>query len=378
MDFDIPSEELALRDEIRRFAARELAPASRHYDETASFPHESMKKLAQLGMMGLNIPEEYGGVGTSPLGIVLVIEEMTAACAGTASAIGAHYLATDSLLIGGDETIKRRFLVPAAAGEKLGAYALTEPQAGSDPNAMRTRAVPEGDGYRLRGTKHFISNGGEADFVVVYARTDMEAAHRGISAFVIEKGMPGFKVERSEEVMGIRAGRIYELSFDCHVPRENMVGSPGQGFKIAMGVLDRGRVDVAAMSLGLAGAALKAAVSWAKERSTFGQPIGSYQGIQWMLADMDTWLEASRMLTYQAAWRRAQDKGRYSREAAMAKLFASEAAGRIADLALQIHGGYGYSRELPLERYVRDARILRIFEGTSEMQRNIIAKHLLA
>jgi butyryl-CoA dehydrogenase len=213
---------------------------------------------------------------------------------------------------------------------------------------------------------------------VVYARTDKEAGHRGVSAFVVERDMPGFTVVRNEDIMGIRASRVYELAFDCVVPASHMLGAPGSGFKIAMSVLDRGRIDVAAMSLGLARAALDEAVSWAKQRIAFGNPVASYQGIQWMLADMETSLEAAKLLTYRAAWLRGRNSGRFTREAAMAKLFASEAVGRITDLALQIHGGYGYSRALPLERYARDARILRIYEGTSELQRNIIARYLLA
>jgi alkylation response protein AidB-like acyl-CoA dehydrogenase len=378
MDFEFSAEELALQEEVRRFSTRELAPAAKHHDETGTFPSAHIAKLGELGVMGINVPEAYGGVGATPLGVVLAMEEMTAACAATASAVGAHYLATDSLLIGADEALKQRILVPAAQGRLLGAYALTEPHSGSDPNAMKTRAFPESGGYRIQGVKHFISNGGEADFVVVYARTDKEAGHRGISAFVVERGTKGFTVVRSEDIMGIRGSRVYELSFDCQVPAENMVGAPGSGFKIAMSVLDRGRIDVAAMSLGLARAALAEAVSWAKERIAFGNPVASYQGIQWMLADMETSLEAAKLLTYRAAWLRGRNQGRFTREAAIAKLFASEAVGRITDLALQIHGGYGYSRDLPLERYARDARILRIYEGTSELQRNIIARYLLA
>ncbi|MGH7068828.1 MAG: acyl-CoA dehydrogenase family protein [Acetobacteraceae bacterium] len=377
MDFDFAEEDLALQSEMRRFAEHELRPAARDLDETASFPSGQIAKLAELGVMGLNVPESYGGSGASALALVLAMEEMSAACAATASVVGAHFLATDSLLIGGSETLKQRFLVPAAKGEVLGAYALTEPMAGSDVASMRTRAVREGERYHIQGVKHFISNGGEADFVVVYARTDPDAGHRGISAFVVERSTPGFSVGHSEDLMGIRGGRVYELTFDCHVPLDHLVGTPGGGFKIAMAVLDRGRIEVAAMSLGIARAAFDDATAWSRQRVSFGHPIASYQGIQWMLADMETALEAARLLTYRAAWLRGRATGRFTREAAMAKLFASEAVGRITDLALQIHGGYGYTRSLPLERYLRDARILRIYEGTSEMQRNIIARHRL-
>ncbi|MGQ0663147.1 MAG: acyl-CoA dehydrogenase family protein [Pseudomonadota bacterium] len=377
MDFDFTSEELAMREEARRFAAAVLAPRAAHFDATGEFPFEHIAPLADFGAMGLNLPEAYGGAGASPLSLVLVFEEMTAACAATVSAVGAHYLATDAILLGGGEEIKRRLLPAAATGKLIGAYALTEPDSGSDAAAMKTQARPEGNGWRLRGTKHFITNGAEADFVVVFARTDPEAGHRGVSAFVVDKGTPGFAVSRHDDIMGIRASRIYELTFDCLVPAANLVGPQGSGFATAMAVLDRGRIEVAAMGLGLARAALEAAIAWAKERAAFGRKIAEYQGIQWMLADMATELDAARLLTYRAAWLRGKGAGRFAKESAMAKLFASEMAGRVADLALQIHGGHGYTRALPLERYVRDARILRIFEGSSEVQRNIIARHLL-
>jgi alkylation response protein AidB-like acyl-CoA dehydrogenase len=369
-------EEEALRDEMRRFAERELAPAAAALDATAVFPWEHLKKLGPLGVLGLNLPEVYGGVGASPLAMVLVMEEMTRGCAATASVVGAHYLATDAILLGGDEALKRHVLPAAAAGERLGAFALTEPRSGSDPAGMLTRAVPERGGWHLSGVKHFISNGAEADFIVVFARTDPEAGHRGMSAFLVEKGTDGLAVGRHEDIMGIRAARVYEVSFDCHLPSDNLIGAPGTGFKTAMMTLDRSRIEVAAMGLGIARAALEAATQWAKERSAWGQPIASYQGIQWMLADMATELEAARHLTWHAARCRAAGS-RFTREAAMAKLFASEMAGRVADRALQIHGGYGYTRGLPLERHVRDARILRIFEGSSEIHRNVIARQLL-
>ena len=346
-------------------------------DATGRFPVENIRELAELGVLGVNLPVEYGGAGASPLGIALVMENVTTGCAATASAIGAHFLATDAILIGGSEAQKRRFLPAAAAGTSLGAYALTEPRSGSDPARMTTRARAEGGGFRISGTKHFITNGGEADFLVVFARTGDEPGSRGISAFVVEAAGGGVTVSAPEPIMGIRGSRIYEVDFDCLVPAEHLLGAPGGGFKIAMAVLDRGRVDVAAMGIGLARAALDAATAWARERTSFSHAIADYQGIQWMLADMATTLEAARLLTYKAAWVRAKDV-RFTLEAAMAKLYASEAAGKIADLALQIHGGYGYTQALPLERFVRDARILRLFEGSSEIQRNIIARYVLA
>jgi alkylation response protein AidB-like acyl-CoA dehydrogenase len=378
MDFRFSPEELALRDAVHRFAQERLAPAAAGVDESAEFPWEGVRGLADLGVLGLNLPEAHGGTGASPLALALAMEEMTAGCAATASAVGAHYLATDAIHLGGDDTLKSRYLPRAARGEILGAYALTEPQSGSDPGAMRTRAWLERDAYRIEGVKHFITNGQEADFVVVFARTEPEAGHRGISALVVERDTPGFTITRHEEIMGIRGSRIYELAFDCRVSASQLVGASGSGFKIAMAVLDRGRIETAAMGLGLARNAFDAAVVWAKQRKGFGNPIAKFQGIQWMLADMATSLKAARLLTYRAAWSRGQGDRRFTQEAAMAKLFASEMAAKVTDLALQIHGGYGYTRSMPLERYVRDARILRIFEGTSEIQRNVIARSLLA
>lgn len=377
MDFEIPPEDAALGEEIGRYARAVLAARAPEIDRTGAFPRDNVRDLAALGVLGVNIPAAYGGVGASPLGIALVIEAMTYGCAATASAIGAHFLATDAILIGGSEEQKQRLLPRAAAGEALGAYALTEPRSGSDPAGMLTRAHREGAGYRITGTKHFITNGGEADFLVVFARSSDEPGHRGISAFVVETAMGGVAASPPEEIMGIRGSRIFEMNFDCQVPEANLLGEPGHGFKIAMAVLDRGRVDVAAMGVGLGQAALDAAVAWARERTAFSHKIAEYQGIQWMLADMAMSLEAARLLTHKAAWVRHLGQRRFTTEAAMAKLFASEAAGRITDLALQIHGGFGYTRALPVERYVRDARILRIFEGSSEIQRNIIARALL-
>lgn len=377
MVFEVPSEDAAIGEEIARFSREVLAKRAAEIDRTAEFPWQNVRDLAELGAMGVNIPAEYGGVGASAFGIALTMEHMTYGCAATAAAVGAHYLAVDAILIGGSEEQKKRYLPGAAAGKALGAYALTEPRSGSDPAGMLTRATPEGSGYRITGTKHFITNGGEADFLVVFARSSEEPGHRGVSAFIVEAGRGGVTASEPEEIMGIRGSRIFEVSFDCVVPRENLLGELGRGFKIAMAVLDRGRVDVAAMGLGLGRAALEAAIGWAKERTAFSQKIGEYQGIQWMLADMATSLEASRLLTYKAARARYLDRGRFTTEAAMAKLFSSEATAKITDLALQIHGGFGFTKALPLERYVRDARILRIFEGSSEIQRNIIARDLL-
>jgi alkylation response protein AidB-like acyl-CoA dehydrogenase len=377
VDFLIPDSDKALGDEIARYAREVLSRRAAEIDLTGRFPTENIRELSDLGVLGVNIPAAYGGVGASPLGIALVMEAMATGCAATASAVGAHYLATDAILIGGNEEQKARLLPAAALGAKLGAYALTEPRSGSDPAGMLTQAREEGGAFRLAGTKHFITNAAEADFFVVFARAADPPGSRGINAFYVDAADGGITTSEAEPIMGIRGSRIYEVSLDCHVPRENLLGELGQGFKIAMAVLDRGRVDVAAMSLGIARVALDAAVAWSKERSAFSHKIAEYQGIQWMLADMATRLEAATLLTYKAAWARAQG-GRFTAEASMAKLFASEAAGEITDLALQIHGGFGYTQALPLERYVRDARILRLFEGSSEIQRNIIARYVLS
>jgi len=377
MSSDFAAEDLALRDAVRGFAQRELRPRAAALDEAGAFPAEHLPGLAALGLMGANLPARWGGPGISAIALMLAVEEVASACAATASMVTAHYLATDAILIGGDDALRGRYLPPAAAGRALGAYALTEPAAGSNPADLRTRATREGAQYRLDGVKHFISNGGLADFVVVFAKTDPAAGHRGISAFVLDKGTPGLSAAAPEPTMGVRAGQIFELRFDqCRVPAENRIGEEGSGFKTAMRVLDGGRVEVAAMCLGIAQAAFDEALAWAKTREIAGHALAVHQGVQWMLADMATELAAARHLTRHAAALRETGQ-RFSTEAAMAKLFASEMAQRVTDRALQLHGGYGYSRRLPLERYVRDARIMRIYEGASEVQRNLIAKDLL-
>ena len=373
MDFLYDDDERALRDAARDFARRELAPRAAAADRDAAFAPGHMEGLAAFGAMGLNLPEAWGGAGASAVGLALAVEEIAAACAATASTVTAHYLATDVILLGGDDALKSRYLPAAAEGRALGAFALTEPGAGSDPADMTMRAEKADDGYRLRGSKHFISNAGSADFMVVFARTDPEAGYKGISAFVVDRDTPGVSTGPPEPTHGIRASHVFAVHFDCMVPAENRIGGAGAGFRTALMVLDRGRIETAALALGIAGAALDAARNWARERQVSGQAVASFQGIRWMIADMATELDAARLMTWRAA-RLRQRGGRFSREAAMAKLYASEAAGRIADRALQIHGGYGYTSALPLERYARDARILRIYEGTSEIQRNIIAR----
>jgi butyryl-CoA dehydrogenase len=369
-------DEIAAIDMVRRLARDTLLPAAADTDESASFPRQQLNALAELGVLGMNLPETWGGSGLSALALAASVEAIAGACGSTASALTAHFLATDTILIGGDDALRQRYLPAAASGQLLGAFALTEPRAGSNPADMKCRAVATDDGYHLTGVKHFISNGGVADIIVVFAVTDPAAGHRGISAFLVERNTPGLTASSPERTMGLKGGHIFELSFDCRIPAQNRLGAEGGGFRTAMKVLDNGRIEVAAMCLGIAQAALDAAVAWAQQREISGHALSSYQGIQWMIADMATQLRAARLLVEDAARKRGTGLP-YSQESAMAKLFASEAAGRIADLALQIHGGYGFTRALPLERYVRDLRIMRIYEGSSEIQRTIIARNII-
>lgn len=376
MNFELDQVELAVVETAEKLAREVIQPHAQHYDETETFCAESLQALAELGGMGINLPEEYGGLGIGSLAMSRVVEAVAGACASTASALTAHFLATDSILIGGTEAQKQQWLPRAATGELLGAFALTEPAAGSNPADMRCRAQRENGGWRVRGSKHYITNAREAGFIVLYAKTDAEAGHKGISAFMIPQGTAGISFSSPEKTMGLRGSTIYELALDCWLPETALLGSEGAGFNTAMAVLDRGRVEVAAMSLGIANAALQASLNWVRERQIGPKPLAAYQGTQWRLADMYAQLEGARMLTWKAAARR--DSGeRFSLDSATAKLVAAECAGFITDAALQLHGGYGYIRDLPLERYVRDARILRIFEGTSEVQKIIISRSLL-
>lgn len=377
MPFDYDASDLAVAEQVRRFATEALATRAAAIDQGSIFAREHIPGLAELGIMGMNLPEHWGGPGVSPIALFLAVEAMAEACASTTSMVTAHFLATDTLLIGGDEALQERYLPAAAAGTALGAFALTEPGAGSNPADMTTRAVLSNGVYRLTGVKHFISNAGAADFLAVFAVTDPAAGHRGISAFAVDGRTPGVTVGPPEPTMGLKGGHVFEVHLDCEVPIENRIGAEGSGFRTAMKVLDNGRIEIAATCTGIATAALNAAVAWAKERKVGGAAIAEFQGLQWMLADMATQLEAARLLGLNAARLRAQGR-RFSKEASMAKLFASEMAGKVTDLALQIHGGYGYSAKLPLERHARDARIMRIYEGSSEIQRNIIARNILS
>ncbi len=374
----VTEEDRSLADAIARFAAEALAPMAQAIDEEARSATCHLPQLGALGVMGMNLPERWGGAGVSPTAMLLSLVEISRACAATSSMIGAHYLGTDALLIAGDDDQRARYLPRAARGEWLAGFALTEPRGGSNPADLRTRAVRDGDHYRIDGVKHFISNAAEAKFLVVFARTDATAGARGVSAFVVDTDLPGLRVSAPEKLMGIRGGHAFEVAFDAvRVPLSNRLGDEGSGFRTAMKVLDNSRLDVAATALGIAEAALAAAVAWARERQVGGEALAGKQGIQWMLADMKLRLEASWGLTMQALALRTAGQP-FTLQSAMAKLHASEMVGFVADRALQIHGGYGFTREMPLERYVRDARILRIYEGSSEIQRNIIARLLLA
>lgn len=362
---------------VAAFCREVLMPAAADLDAREAFATCHRAALAELGLMGLNLPAGQGGAGVDPFTLFEAIALIAGACGSTASMVTAHYLATDSILYGGSAAQQARWLPDAARGRLLGAFALTEPGAGSNPADMTSTARKEGNAYRLRGTKHFISNAGAADFIVVYAKTDPSAGARGISAFVVEPAQGGVAVGPHERTMGLKGGHVFEVALDCLVPEENRLGAEGSGFRTALKVLDAGRLDIAACCVGIAEAAFAAARDWVKSRKVGGAPVAELQGIQWMIADMATDIAAARGLARAASAARAAGR-RYSLESSLAKLFASEMAGRVTDQALQIHGGYGYIRDLPLERYVRDARIMRIYEGSSEIQRNIIARAVLA
>jgi len=376
MDFELNDEQQMIRKMVREFAEKELAPHAAEVDAQGQFPWDAIHKMGELGLLGLNVPEAYGGVGADMVSYALAIEEIARACGSTALTVAAHALCTTPLALFGNEEQKRKYLVPLAQG-KLGAFGLTEPGAGSDAAAAKTTAVRDGDWWVLNGSKIFITNGGLADVLIIVAVTDKSKGTRGISAFIVEKGTPGFTPGREEEKMGLRGSLTSQLFLEnCRVPAANLLGNEGDGFKYALATLDSGRIGIGAMSVGLAQAALEASLRYAKERVQFGQPIANFQAIQWMLADMGTQIEAARLLVYRAA--ALKDKGqRFTKEAAMAKLFASEMAERACHKAIQIHGGYGYVREYAVERFYRDVRLCEIGEGTSEVQRLVIARQLL-
>lgn len=378
MDFCLTEEEQSIRKMVSDFSREVLAPKAAELDENNRFPTETIKQLAELGLMGIAYPEGYGGVGAGSISEAIAVEEITAACAATGSILTAHYLGTDSLYLGAGEEMKQKYLVPGFTGEHLFAFCLTEPGGGTDVSSMKTTARLEGDEYVLNGTKIFITNAGYADTYIVYAKTDTALGARGISAFVVEKDTPGLSFGAGDNKMGIRGARTDEVIFDqCRIPKENIVGEEGDGFKLAMQVVDRGRIGIAAMAVGLSQAALDEAVSYSKERIAFDQPISKYQGIQWMLAEMEADIEIGRLYTYYAASLKDKEGYRLSKEASIAKLFTSEASNRIVHKAVQIHGGYGYMKEYTIERLYRDQRILEIFEGTSQVQKMVVSHHLL-
>jgi len=368
-----------IRQAARDFAQNEIAPVAAHFDETGEFPSATIKKMGAQGFMGLEIPEEYGGAGLDTMAYVLALEEISKADAshGTIMSVN-NSLCCHGIYKYGTEAQKQRYLKAVASGQKVGAYSLTEPMSGSDAGTMKSRAVREGDHYVINGRKSWVTSAPVADYIVTFTMTAPEKQHKGITAFIIETDQPGFVRGKKEPKLGIRASATSEIVFENYrCPVENRLGAEGEGFKIAMTVLDAGRIGIAAQALGIAEAAYEASVAYAKEREAFGQKIGEFQGIQWKIADMKMRIEASRLLIYSAALAKERGKttgARYTLEASIAKLHASETAMFCAHEAVQIHGGMGYSKELPVERYFRDAKITEIYEGTSEIQRMVIAR----
>jgi butyryl-CoA dehydrogenase len=378
MDFALTQEQKMIRDAARDFAQKEIAPIAAELDKEERFPTEIVKQLGQLGLMGMTIPTEYDGGGMDNISYVLAVEEISKACASTGIIMSVHNsLVTYPVYEFGSDELKKKYLPALAKGEKLGAFSLTEANAGSDAGNQQTLAVEDGDHYVINGSKIFVTAGNMADLIILFACTDKSLGSKGISAFLIEKEWEGFKIGSLEHKLGIRAASTAELVLtDLKVPKENVLGNVGQGFKIGLRALDGARVGVAAQAVGIAQAAYETAVKYAKQREQFGKPISTFQAIQWMIADMTVKIEAARLLLWEAAY--AKDTKKYfSKEAAMAKLFASEMASKCASDAIQILGGYGYTREYPVERNYRDARITQIYEGTSEVQKLVIAATVL-
>jgi alkylation response protein AidB-like acyl-CoA dehydrogenase len=376
---ELTSEHEMIQQAARDFAMNEIAPIAAEFDESGEFPRETIRKMGEMGFMGIEIPEEYGGAGLDTLSYVLALEEISKADAahGTIMSVN-NSLYCNAILRYGTEEQKQKFLQPVASGSAVGAYSLTEPMSGSDAGTMRSRATRKDDGYLINGRKSWVSSGPVADFILVFTMTEPEMLHKGVTAFLIESDRPGYSVGKAEPKLGIRASATCEILFeDCEVADENRLGEEGEGFKIAMSVLDAGRIGIASQALGIAEASYQASLQYAREREAFGQKIGQFQGIAFKLADMKTKIEASRLLIYRAALAKERSKltgERFTLQASMAKLFASETASYCASEAVQIHGGMGYSKELPVERYYRDAKITEIYEGTSEIQRLVISR----
>jgi butyryl-CoA dehydrogenase len=378
MVFDLTEEQRMIQEMARNFAQKEVLPKAAELDESGRYPGELVKQMAELGLLGVAVPEEYGGAGMDNVCYAIAMEEIARACASTAVIMSVNNsLVCDPLLKFGTEEQKKKYLVPLASGRKLGCFGLTEPGAGSDAGSQKTTAVRNGDHYVLNGTKNFITNAPEADLCILFAMTDKEKKHKGITTFILDLKVNGVSIGKHEKKMGIKASPTASIILeDVKIPVADRLGNEGDGFKVAMGTLDGGRIGIAAQAIGIARASLEDALAYAKERKQFGQPIAEFQAIQWMLADMATEIDAARLLAYRAAWLKDR-KARHSKESAMAKLYASEAAMRAGVKGIQIHGGYGYIREYPAERHFRDAKITEIYEGTSEIQRLIISSALL-
>jgi butyryl-CoA dehydrogenase len=379
MDFQLDEMEQAVADTAREFAQKKVKPIARDLDQTARFPKELVKEMGELGLMGIYVPEQWGGAGCTAVAYNTAIVEISKACASTGVILSAHTsLCTDPILKHGTDAQKDKYLRALASGKKLGAYALTEPNSGSDAANLNTTFTDKGDHYELNGTKLFVTNGEFAEVIVVYATKDKGAGHHGISAFIVEPSFPGYAVGKTEHKLGINASSTTELVLtSCRVPKENLLGTLGKGFNVALETLDGGRIGIASQAIGIGKAALEAAVRHVKTREQFGAPLAKLQAIQWMIADSATELEAAELLMLRAAKLKDLATRRYTKEAAMAKLFASEAAFRACDKALQMHGGYGFIKEYDVERHYRDVRICRLYEGTSEIQRLVIAANVL-
>ena len=378
MNFTLTKEQELVRQMVRDFAVNEVKPIAAEIDATERFPMENVKKMGELGMMGIPFPTEFGGAGGDVLSYILAVEELSKVCATTGVILSAHTSLCASLINeNGTPIQKEKYLRDLCIGNKLGAFGLTEPGAGTDAAGQQTTAVLDGDNYILNGSKIFITNGGVADTFIVFAMTDKSKGTKGISAFIVEKGFPGFSIGKREDKLGIRASSTTEIIFEnCVVPKENLIGREGKGFGIAMKTLDGGRIGIAAQALGIAEGALDEAIKYMKERKQFGRPIAAFQGLQWMIAEMSTKIEAVRFLVYKAAWLK-DNKQPYSIDAARAKLYATEVAMDVTTKAVQLFGGYGYTKEYPVERMMRDAKITEIYEGTSEVQKMVISGSLL-
>ncbi len=378
MNFSLTKEQELVKQMVREFAINEVKPIAAEIDVTERFPMENVKKMAKYGMMGIPFSTEFGGAGGDTLSYVLAVEELSKVCGTTGVILSAHTsLGAGAINEHGTQEQKEKYLTPLAKGEKLGAFGLTEPNAGTDAAGQQTTAILDGDHYVINGSKIFITNGGVADTFVIFAMTDKSKGTRGISGFIVEKDFPGFSIGKVEDKLGIRASSTTELVFEnCIVPKENLLGKEGKGFSIAMKTLDGGRIGIAAQALGIAEGALEEATTYMKERKQFGRSLSAFQGLQWMVADMDVAIEAARLLVYKAAYKK--DKGEsYTVDAARAKLYAAEVAMDVTSKAVQLFGGYGYTKDYPVERMMRDAKITEIYEGTSQVQKMVIAGNAL-